>query len=78
MSLADLKAPQVLNLITDACCDEAPGGILAGWLEDDSSSKENSCCSGVIMLRNTQHLASYKMQKLTVAVTCSDRECGRA
>lgn len=47
MSLVDLKAPQVLNLITDASCDEAPGGILAGWLEDDSSSRESACCSEI-------------------------------
>jgi hypothetical protein len=77
MSLTDLKAPQVLNLITDASCDEVPGGILAGWLEDDSSSKESTCCSGVIMLYRTQvHDALYKIIR-SVAFTCSDRDCGR-
>jgi hypothetical protein len=50
MTLADLKAPQVLGLITDASCEEVPGEILAGWLVDDSSSKESTCCSGNIML----------------------------
>jgi hypothetical protein len=50
MTLADLKAPQVLSLITDASCEEVPEGILAGWLEDDSCSKDSTCCSGNSLL----------------------------
>jgi hypothetical protein len=50
MTLADLKAPQVLSLIADASCEEVPGAILAGWLEDDSCSKDSTCCSGNSLL----------------------------
>jgi hypothetical protein len=50
MTLADLKAPQVMSLISDASCEEVPGGILAGWLEDGSCSKDSTCCSGNSLL----------------------------